>query len=320
MSQSLALSLRNMTPTDRLGLLNDTFALAKAGKLPITEALELTRHYREEDNYFVASALSSNLHSIARVHSQQPYYASLLRYFRSLFTYTFSLLGWDLRRTGREDHLTAQFRSTVISVLAWTEDPSILDQAQKRFAKFIEDPHNNAIPADLRSSVYAIAIRYGGATAYQNMLQLYRQSDLSEEKVRALDAIGRVTDEAMIRKTLLWALSDEVRSQDVMIPIGSLAAGPIGREIVWKHFKDNYSAFMNRFGKSNFLIPRIISSIANGFVTSVAAKDVEDFFRANPCPPAQRTITQILETIRFNATRLEREREAVAQWAATNKL
>lgn len=51
-----------------------------------------------------------------------------------------------------------------------------------------------------------------------------------------------------------------------------------------------------------------------GFIGEDKALDIEEFFKANPVPTAERVIRQSLEAIRTNTKWLERDRDAIKAW------
>ena len=51
-----------------------------------------------------------------------------------------------------------------------------------------------------------------------------------------------------------------------------------------------------------------------GFVSEEKALDIEQFFKQNVWPAADRVVKQNCETIRLNATWLNRESDAIQQW------
>ena len=51
-----------------------------------------------------------------------------------------------------------------------------------------------------------------------------------------------------------------------------------------------------------------------GFIGEDKARDIEEFFKSNPVPTAERVIRQCLEAIRTNTKWLERDRDAIKTW------
>ena len=57
-----------------------------------------------------------------------------------------------------------------------------------------------------------------------------------------MTALGRAADPALLQRTLGLVLSDKIRMQDAMIPIGAVAsnAGDAGRDLAWRFVKENW--------------------------------------------------------------------------------
>ena len=55
--------------------------------------------------------------------------------------------------------------------------------------------------------MYSIVLSTGGEAEYNNLLKLIDAADLQEEKVRILRSLGSAKDEALIQRTLDYALS-----------------------------------------------------------------------------------------------------------------
>ena len=57
---------------------------------------------------------------------------------------------------------------------------------------------------------------------------------------------------------------------------------------------------------------------SSGFVTEEKAVEVEEFFKKNPTPSAERIVRQNCEAIRLNAKWLERDSKAIQEWLKTH--
>lgn len=60
----------------------------------------------------------------------------------------------------------------------------------------------------------------------------------------------------------------------------------------------------------------VIQIATAGFVSEEKAAEIELFFKDNPCDMADRVVKQNCETIRLNASWLNRDTKAVQQWLA----
>ena len=110
----------------------------------------------------------------------------------------------------------------------------------------------------------------------------------------------------------------------------------MGREITWNFIKNNWEDVKKKF-QGSFLISHVvevcntfscnllvifsilplIQYTTGGFIGHDKAQEIEDFFKSNPVPTAERIVRQSLEAIRMNTTWLEKDKEAIKQWLKT---
>ncbi|MBM3943645.1 MAG: hypothetical protein FJ316_12185 [SAR202 cluster bacterium] len=105
----------------------------------------------------------------------------------------------------------------------------------------------------------------------------------------------------------------EVRAQDSIAVVTSVAANPKGRELAWQFLKDQWPEFDRRYGKGGFGLMRLVGLCGN-FADAAHLADVEQFFQEHPAHAAERTIRQNLERIRLNMKWLERNGSELAEW------
>ena len=135
---------------------------------------------------------------------------------------------------------------------------------------------------------------------------MFRESDFSEEKNKISSALGLVKDPVMIQKVLDFAISNEVRSQDSIYPILTVANTKHGREVAWQFFKDHLSLFKERYENSH-LGSYLVKMVTETFASEEKALEVESFFVKNSFEGTERTVSQSVETIRMNAAWLSRD-------------
>ena len=295
---------------DRLGLQNDAFALARSGQLGTPQVLTLVSAYQRESDYTVWADLSTNLEHLAGLLSEEPCFDGYRAFGRHLYRPLAERLGWE-RRPG-EAHLITLLRSLVIGELGDLGDEETMEQARRQFLQFQEE--RRSLPPDLRFPVYKLVVESGGEDAYEAILQIFRASDLHEEKIRCLRSLGFSQKPELLQRTLDFSLSREVRFQDTPFVIGSVAFNRYGRELAWQFLQREWTELNRRYGKGGFLLARIISSTTENFTTDEKAREVEEFFQTHPVPAAERTIRQSLERIRSNVSWLRRDGEAIQRW------
>ena len=295
--------------TDRLGIQNDAYALARSGLAPVTQFLDLARSYVDEDDASVWSDLASNLRDIEQLVYTEPVHAAFQRFGRELFGPAARRAGWEPRPG--DGHLDALLRTTVLGQAGSYDDPEVLQQATDLFQRYLAN--RDAVHPDLRGVVFALAGQAGNQAVYDQFWDLEERAELQEEKVRLLMALTRFQQPHLLDQTLERALSSRVRTQDSITVVAGVAANPVGRDAAWEFVKANWAEFDRRYGGGGFGLMRLVS-ICSHFTTQERIDDIERFFRDHPTPAAERTIRQALERVRLNVHWLERNRDDLIGW------
>lgn len=153
---------------------------------------------------------------------------------------------------------------------------------------------------------YLAQIKNASQSDFEEMLSLYRKVDLHEEKDRISRALGYTRNIDLLRKVIDFAMSPEVRAQDAVFVLSSVAINPRGREMSWEFFKENWKTLFNQY-EGGFLLTRLVKHLTENFATVEKSEEIEKFFKANEFPGVERTIQQSLETIKLNVAWLERD-------------
>lgn len=171
--------------------------------------------------------------------------------------------------------------------------------------------------ADLRNVCYRAVLQDADEKTFNNMLAEYRKADLHEEKVRILRALGVIKNPELLSKVLQFSLSEEVRTQDTVFVVISVASNPAGRELAWKFFQDNFKLLNERYS-GGFLLTRLVKYCTDGFACTKKAEVIEQFFKEHPVPGAERTVQQSIETIHLTAGWLKRDVPAIREFLKTH--
>ncbi|KAF5273236.1 hypothetical protein FQA39_LY07567 [Lamprigera yunnana] len=304
---------KSLPPLDRLGLLDDLYAMVQTGHTSTVEVLKLLRAYEDETDYTVWSSITNILAKLEVLMSHTEYEELFKKFERNLFSKVSERLGWD--QLPGEKHLDTLLRGLVLGRLAWLDHDNTVKEATVRFAK-----HTGSGPylqADLRSACYRAVLRAGDKNVFNAMLKLYRSADLHEEKDRISRALGATKDEALLGQVLDFAMSEEVRSQDTVFVIMSVSVSRAGRELAWQFFKDHWKELIDRY-RGGFLLTRLVKFTTENFASEEMAIEVENFFNDHKSPGTERTVQQAVETVRLNASWLARDTEAIANYLKSN--
>jgi aminopeptidase N len=295
---------------DRLGFLDDVFALSRAGYTKTSQAFGVLSAYRNETDFSVWTAISKNLRYLSILLAEEAWKDAFNIFARELFRHTAHSKGWD--KSPGDSHLDVMLRSLALRNLGGYGDEATVGEARNRFESYIT---GGSLDPDLKSPVYWLVSENGGQEELEKLLNLYDRTDLHEEKNRILAAIGNFRSEEILRTVLEFAFSEKVRPQDLPIALTHIGQNPKGRNIAWEFVKEKWQTLMDRYQEGGlFLIGRIIEGTTTAFATSDKLRDINHFFKTHKVPGAKRTIKQSLETIRLNIAVLKRDREDIKQW------
>ena len=281
---------------DRWSLQNDLFSQCVSGTKQIQEYLDFTTSYHDEDNYITLQNLAQNLYHLYKLTRKEKFSDEIRTYTAQFLGTIFDRLGWDSQKN--EKHTDALLRSFVITALGKLGDKEILNEARKRFNKFLKN--KNSLAADLQEPVFVLVAWQGNEKTYNKLLSLYKKSTLQEEKIRFLMAMCNFKQKNLLLKTLALSLTPEVRSQNIRVPIMGVSANIYGSDILWPWLKNNWKKLVGRFGVGNPLANRIVASIGS-VIDDKQEKDVRKFFKRMPLPGTERVIEQTLERVRIRS-------------------
>ena len=298
---SLLIDEKILNHVDRWGLQNDLFSECVSGTKQLQEYLDFTTSYHDEDDYITLLNLAQNLYNIYKLTTKERFTDEIRTYAAQFLGSIFDRLGWDSRKN--EKHTDSLLRSFVITTLGKLGDEEILAEARKRFNKFLKN--KNSLAADLQQPVFILMAWQGDKKTYNKLLSLYRKSTLQEEKIRFLAAMCNFKQKNLLLKTLNLALTPEVRSQNIRVPIMGVSANLHGKTVLWPWLKSHWEKLVKKFGVGNPLANRIVASVGS-VIDDRQEKEVRNFFKRNPLPGTERVIEQTLERVRIRSNFLRR--------------
>ncbi|XP_040997347.1 aminopeptidase M1-like [Juglans microcarpa x Juglans regia] len=295
-----AIENKYLSPTDRFGILDDSFALCMARQQSLSSLLTLMGAYRGEPEYTVLSNLINISYKVATIAADAA--PELLDYvkqfFISLFQSSAEMLGWEPKKG--EGHLDAMLRGEILNALVVFGHDLTLNEANRRFLAFLGDRNTPLLPPDIRKAAY-VAVMQKVSTSnrlgYESLLRVYRETDLSQEKTRILSSLASCPDPDIILEVLNFLLSSEVRTQDAVF---GLLVSREGRETAWTWLKVNWEHISEVWG-SGYLLTRFVSTIVSPFTSFEKAKEIEEFFAIRTKPSIARTLKQSIERVHINA-------------------
>ena len=178
---------------------------------------------------------------------------------------------------------------------------------------YLHKEGKQTIPADLRMACYKAVLQSADKNTYEELLSLYRATDLHEEKDRISRALGSINNVELLQQVIQFAMSDEVRAQDAVFVIASVAINPLGRDLSWTFFKENWKILLNQY-QGGFLLTRLVKHLTENFASEEKAQEIENFFKTHDFPGTERTVQQSIETIKLNAAWLQRDLVKITEY------
>ena len=178
--------------------------------------------------------------------------------------------------------------------------------------------NRKAIHPNIRGSVYAIVLRNGGEEEYNIILNEYHTAADADERNTALRSLGRVKDKKLIQRTLALPLSDDVKGQDVYLPIAALRNDAVGVQALYDWMKENWEAIKEKCPPGLSMLSSVVQMCTSGFTSEEQLKDVRAYFDGKSTKGFDRALEQSSDSIRAKAGWLKRDRPDVEQWLQEN--
>ena len=205
---------------------------------------------------------------------------------------------------------TQSRRAALLGIMGGTGDPAVTRRAKELAEQYLANP--SAIPPTLVRQVLQVAAASGDAALYDRYLaNLTATSGRPEEYNRVLNALTAFQEPALVKRTLEYALSDAVRSQDAPTLIaGSLVSSQ--KNLAWEFVRERWPAIIGKLGVFQG-VPAVVGSLG-GFCDRAKAEEIRAFFARNPMPAAARLLQQSLERIESCAAIDERQSAPFTAW------
>ena len=190
-------------------------------------------------------------------------------------------------------------------------DTDVQARARELADSYVANPMS--LPGTLAPAVLRVAAASGDTALYEKYVaQLDKVSGQPEEYYRFFGALPSFRDPALVQRTLNFAISPAVRTQDT----GTLIAGLLGqahsRDAAWAFVQAKWPTLTQKLGTFQGL-PDIVGAVGS-FCSTEAAAQVKQFFARNPVPSSERTLRQSLERIENCAALVARQSPSLNAW------
>jgi aminopeptidase N len=309
-----ALSVRTppLTAAERISLLGDEWRTMRAGRHDIGTYLDLGAAFAADPTPAVVGDLVARVSYIHDTVADRGERARFAAWIRATFRPALDAIGVD-PRPGDTDAVHSR-RGALLRLLGVTAgDAALQARARELALAYLDDPA--LLPPTLVVPVLQVAAAGGDASLYDRFLERVRASGgTPEQYYRFFNALGGFGDPALVRRTLAFAMSAEVRSQDTPALLAQLLNSEAGREAAWTLVTTDWEALTEKLGTFQG-IPYVVGALG-GFCSPARAGEIRAFFHAHPVPAAARVLEQALERVEACAALDQRQSPPFAAWLA----
>jgi len=298
-----------LTPAERIGLLSDEWALMQAKgshQGSVGDFLDLVLAVKQDTNATVLDGALDKVDGIRARIATDADRERLDAVVRRELGPVYAAMG-GAQKHESDDH--ADLRVTLFEALGEAEDPAVMAEAES-MTKQLFAGEKSADPV-LGDAAVALATEKGDTAMYEKLLQVSRATSDPDMKEAALRALTRFDAPELVMRTLLYAVSDQVRNQDTWVLITPLLARRATQDLAWEYVMQHWAAIEQKATASSGL--RIVEA-TSAFCTVERRDEVASFFAAHRVEGDDRALAKSIDSINDCIRLREAQEPALRKW------
>jgi aminopeptidase N len=282
-----------LTPPERIGLLGDRWALVRSGQATVGGYLDLVLALKQDPNAAVLDLAHRQLEKVDSDIATDKDRAEFAAVVRRQFGPVYAALGSPVNG---EPFDRQQLRGTLFEMLGAAQDPAVLAQAQQLTTRVlaVDNKKDKTLDATLSDSAVLVSASNGDSALYDKLLAVSRNSGDPGEKTDALRTLGRFRDPALVKRTLDYLVSGEVRNQDTWIVLTALLRDRATRDQAWDYMQKNWDKVHAQLTVSSGA--EVVRATGN-FCTVRQRDEVIGFFATHKIEASERTLAKAVDSI-----------------------
>jgi aminopeptidase N len=282
---------------DRIALLDDQWALVGSGEAPLQNFLALASSMGADRDARAWRQIVQALAIIEYAERGSLGAKAFAAYARALIKPVADGLGWDAAPQETPD--LGVLRDTLLRDLSRWGDQATIDEAHRRFAAFVKDPHS--LSADAQATLLTIVGQNADAATFAQLHTLAKDAKDDTFLQRCYVALARVRDPGLARQVAQIALSDEIPPQANTLGLRLILT--LAREhprLSW----DTYIAHQDQLMKSVSTEERplvIAEQTPSAYWDALPLDQLEAWVRANIPTGASDNLARGMETAHYLA-------------------
>ncbi len=305
-------SLENneLNEVERYALIDDTWGSVLAGTTSTTTFLTLLEAMAAESSRSVWLRIISGLDRLSKLVDPEA-----LDGFKSIAHDILSPMLANIGLTPAEDDTPGnrQLRADLVKAMGTiAKDPDVQNECQRTVS--VGRRNAELVDPALMSAAITVAATVGDQADFDDYVHEYRTNTNPQEQLRYLYGLTAFPIDDLVAQFRDMVLSGEVRSQDAPFALRIALTNPTSGTHTWEFIKDNWDRLGELFPSA--ALSRMLEGVTS-LDTVELVGDVAAFIAEHPLTQAEKTVEQILEKHRVNATLRERELPRLSAFVAS---
>jgi hypothetical protein len=265
----------------------------QSGKGTVGDYLDLVLALKQDPNAAVLDTVHQQMEKIDSEIATDGDRTQLAAVLRRQFGPVYAALGSPVKN---ESFDRQQLRGTLFEMLGAAHDPAVVAQAQALTARTfaVENKKDKTLDATLSDAAVLVSAGNGDAALYEKVLAVSRNSGDPGEKVDALRTLARFQDPALVKRTLDYATSGEVRNQDSWVVLVALLRHRETRDQAWDYIQKNWDKVHAQLTVSS---GAEVVRATGSFCTVQQRDEVLNFFATHKVEASERTLAKAVDSI-----------------------
>ena len=293
---------KSLQTADRWGIQNDLWALCNIKKEKVSNYINFIDCYNDEDSLIILSDIFSSIKKLDRLFIEEDNWEKtknkLIEKFVPICKRIIQKLGWVPQE--EESMENKLLRGLAIGFCGFGEDKETLNEAKAKYAR-------NEVHIDIADSVYYIIARNGNERDFNKLLEQYKNEKDLERKIKILVALYQFKTPELIRKALDFALSDEVRAQDLRYIFSNIVGNPYSSDVVKSWIFKNWSK-IKKYEDMHYIFEDILNALILTQKTNKSKKEIVLFLKKNKVA-YERTKANAFEILDMNISLIKNNQD-----------
>jgi aminopeptidase N len=297
-----------LTPGERIALQSDIWASVRVGREPVGDYLAFAQGLQSDRNRAVMEDVLGRLNYIGQYLVTDNDRDAFRGWLRQYLAPAMKEVGWEPKPGEADEQKT--LRARLFGALGYdARDPETLAQARKIADQALADP--SSVDHELAGGAFGLAALNGDSEFYDKLMVGLKNPKSPEEYYLYFFTLPQFGDQKLLQRTLDFAVSPDVRSQDALGLITGVLGNPAGEKLAWDFIQSHWDAVVKAGGP--FASAQVVRA-TSVFCDAGMRDQVTQFFSAHKVEAAERTYKQSIERIN-NCVDLKSQQEPqLASW------